>query len=148
MEFRKSVRGKKIRQDIAAIKAASIVILAFLISWTPYAIVCTYAQFGANTQAIIGPYSVSIAACFAKVSSIFNPALYTLSNPQCMNYFRNRILKLKLKRGQKSSNQFVTSSNFRMNVSVSDRKRSDYLKLHPPKAMTNLELKTFQITVV
>jgi len=138
MEFRKSVRGKKIRQDIAAIKAASIVILAFLISWTPYAIVCTYAQFGANTQ----------AACFAKVSSIFNPALYTLSNPQCMNYFRNRILKLKLKRGQKSSNQFVTSSNFRMNVSVSDRKRSDYLKLHPPKAMTNLELKTFQITVV
>jgi len=128
IEFRKSQRARKMRQDVAATKAAAIVILAFLFAWTPYAIVCTYGQFGSDIEPIIQPLYVAIAACFAKVSSIFNPALYTLCNNQCKSYFIKKFFKRKSLRG---SNQFMTSSNHKLNTSLVEKKRKEYLEIYP-----------------
>ena len=86
-DFRRIQRCKKTRQDIAAFKSAIIIFVLFIISWAPYAILCTYAQFGVEIAQTIGPHSITLASSFAKASSIFNPALYTLSNQKCKNYF-------------------------------------------------------------
>lgn len=93
LEFQKSFRGKQLRRDVAATKAGLFIIISFLVSWLPYAVVCTYAQFGVNIQQFIQPHSTTIAAIFAKSFSILNPGLYTLTNKQCKKYFSEKFTK-------------------------------------------------------
>ena len=51
-------------------------IAAFLISWTPYAVVSLISATGYKN--IIGPLAASIPAYFAKSSCIYNPIIYAL----------------------------------------------------------------------
>ncbi|ESN99522.1 hypothetical protein HELRODRAFT_84106, partial [Helobdella robusta] len=53
---------------------------AFLICWTPYAIV---AQLGINGFAhLVTPFTSEVPVLFAKTSSIWNPLIYALSHPR------------------------------------------------------------------
>ena len=109
-DFRKTNRSKQIRQDVAATRAATLIIVAFMLAWTPYAIICTYGQFGVEIEHIIKPHSITLASAFAKASSIFNPALYILSNKRCKNYFYKKILFFFRRRSELNSNKYSTSN--------------------------------------
>ncbi len=65
----------------------------FCISWTPYVIIVLLAQFGIHIQYYINPYTTSLPALIAKLSSVHNPILFTLSNKECRNYFKSLLFK-------------------------------------------------------
>lgn len=71
-------------------KRVVLSVLCFVFAWSPYVFVQLYAQFGSNVEALVNPISASQPAMFAKTSSIYNPILYTISNKECRNFFRNK----------------------------------------------------------
>ncbi|CAF0761644.1 unnamed protein product [Brachionus calyciflorus] len=66
----------------------------FCIAWLPYAIMALAAQFGNDIENYITPLTTSVPAVIAKVSSIYNPILYTLTHRDCKNYYR-KLLQFK-----------------------------------------------------
>ena len=75
-------------------------IAAFLISWTPYAVVSLVSATGHKDM--IGPLSASIPAYFAKSSCIYNPIIYILS----FKTFRQKMLTL-----SPACGRYLTSEN-------------------------------------
>ena len=75
------------KRDIKLIKMVCLIVLMFVIAWTPYAVVTFAAQFGSNIEAYINPYTTSLPALFAKASSIYNPLIYTLNNKEIRRLF-------------------------------------------------------------
>ena len=75
------------KRDIKLIKMVCLIVLMFVIAWTPYAVVTFAAQFGSNIEAYINPYTTSLPALFAKASSIYNPLIYTLKNKEIRRLF-------------------------------------------------------------
>ena len=63
-------------------------IAAFLISWTPYAVVSLISATGHTNM--IGPLGASIPAYFAKSSCIYNLIIYVL----CFKKFRQKMFTL------------------------------------------------------
>ena len=76
-----------LKREVKLIKMISLIVLMFLIAWTPYALVSLAAQFGTNIEAYINPYTTSLPALFAKTSSVYNPLIYTLSNKEFRRFF-------------------------------------------------------------
>ena len=75
------------KRDLRLVKMLCLIVLMFIIAWTPYAVVTLAAQFGSNIQAYINPYTTSLPALFAKTSSIYNPLIYTLNNKNTRRFF-------------------------------------------------------------
>ena len=88
--FKNSISSKR---ELKLVKMVCIIVLMFVIAWTPYAVVTLAAQFGSNIEAYINPYTTSMPALFAKTSSIYNPIIYTLSNKDFRRFFSNYFLK-------------------------------------------------------
>ena len=86
-------RKKLSNHNNQVLKMIVLNIVLFCFAWTPYAIVILIAQFGNNIDKYITPYTVSIPALFAKISSVYNPILYTLSNQECKAYFKRNFSK-------------------------------------------------------
>jgi r-opsin len=76
------------KRQFRVIKTILLNIIFFCVSWTPYCILVIIAQYGSNIEEYVNPYTTSIPALVAKVSSIYNPILYTLNNQECRNYFK------------------------------------------------------------
>lgn len=74
--------------EMRLVKVVLCLILLWLVSWTPYAIV---ALLGLVDQSYISPTSSMIPALFAKMSSIVNPYLYGLANPRFKRELRRKI---------------------------------------------------------
>lgn len=55
-----------------------VMIVMFLVAWTPYAIVCLWASFG-DPRKIPAPMAI-IAPLFAKSSTLYNPCIYVIAN--------------------------------------------------------------------
>lgn len=55
-----------------------IMILMFLLAWSPYSIVCLWACFGDPRK--IPPAMAIIAPLFAKSSTFYNPCIYVAAN--------------------------------------------------------------------
>jgi len=55
------------------------VIVCYLISWTPYALVTLLAQFGDSSH--LSPLLTSMPAIFAKASVVYNPIIYSYAHP-------------------------------------------------------------------
>ena len=81
------------KKEIKLVKMISLIVLMFLIAWTPYAVITLAAQFGSNIEAYINPYTTSLPALLAKTSSVYNPLIYTLSNKEFRKFFSNYFLK-------------------------------------------------------
>ena len=81
------------KREIKLVKMVSLIVLMFVIAWTPYALVTLVAQFGSNIEAYINPYTTSLPALFAKTSSIYNPFIYTLSNKDFRRFFVKYLLR-------------------------------------------------------
>lgn len=59
-------------------KMSVIMILMFLVAWSPYSIVCLWASFGDPKK--IPPSMAIIAPLFAKSSTFYNPCIYVVAN--------------------------------------------------------------------
>lgn len=65
-----------------AAKTMLIIILAFILAWSPFAIVALIGQFG--PKHVISPLAATIPSIFAKSSSAYNPIIYA---------FRDRLMR-------------------------------------------------------
>ena len=82
-----------LKREVKLIKMISLIVLMFVIAWTPYSVVTLAAQLGSNIEGYINPYTTSLPALFAKTSSVYNPLIYTLSNKEFRRFFFNYFLK-------------------------------------------------------
>jgi visual pigment-like receptor peropsin/c-opsin len=98
------------RAKAKTIKMSVVMVFAYLIAWTPYAIVSLYSSFIAND---ITPLLSTMPSFFAKLSSCYNPIIYFFMYTK----FRKAAKKMILKHlnasesisGQQISNTFATS---------------------------------------
>nr|XP_033798843.1 melanopsin [Geotrypetes seraphini] len=71
---------QRMKNEWKMAKIALIVILLFVISWSPYSIVALMAFAGyAN---VLTPYTNSVPAVIAKASAIHNPIIYAITHPK------------------------------------------------------------------
>lgn len=80
MKFRK--------RELLVTKAVITFIAIFLLSWMPYIMIVIVAQIGINIENYVTPLTVSLPCLFAKSSTILNPLIYTLINPECKAHFK------------------------------------------------------------
>uniref|UniRef100_A0A3P8YDD1 Visual pigment-like receptor peropsin n=1 Tax=Esox lucius TaxID=8010 RepID=A0A3P8YDD1_ESOLU len=59
-------------------KMSIVMIVMFLVAWSPYSIVCLWASFG-DPKKIPAPMAI-IAPLFAKSSTFYNPCIYVIAN--------------------------------------------------------------------
>lgn len=55
-----------------------VMIVMFLVAWSPYSMVCLWASFG-DPRTIPAPMAI-IAPLFAKSSTFYNPCIYVIAN--------------------------------------------------------------------
>lgn len=55
-----------------------VMIIMFLVAWSPYSMVCLWASFG-DPKTIPAPMAI-IAPLFAKSSTFYNPCIYVIAN--------------------------------------------------------------------
>ncbi|XP_058471767.1 visual pigment-like receptor peropsin [Solea solea] len=67
-------------------KMSIVMIVMFLVAWSPYSIVCLWASFG-DPMTIPAPMAI-IAPLFAKSSTFYNPCIYVIANKK----FRRAII--------------------------------------------------------
>ncbi|XP_026135137.1 visual pigment-like receptor peropsin [Carassius auratus] len=67
-------------------KMSIVMIVMFLVAWSPYSIVCLWASFG-DPKKIPAPMAI-IAPLFAKSSTFYNPCIYVIANKK----FRRAIM--------------------------------------------------------
>ncbi|CAH8681626.1 unnamed protein product, partial [Schistosoma rodhaini] len=78
----KSVRNRK-RLDIEATKSVILSLLFYLMSWTPYAMVCLISILG--QPYFLTPTIAEMPHIFAKMAAIYNPILYAFTNRKFKN---------------------------------------------------------------
>ena len=84
MNFNRSDNGNNmVKREHQVTKSVILCISLFCISWLPYIMIIVFAQFANNIENYITPLTASLPALFAKSSTIFNPLIYTLINPEC-----------------------------------------------------------------
>ncbi|XP_065547841.1 melanopsin-like isoform X1 [Lathamus discolor] len=113
---RKSYLSQSMKNEWKLAKIAFVVIIVFVLSWSPYACVTLIAWAGrANT---LTPYSKSVPAVIAKASAIYNPIIYAIIHPRYRKTIHNavpclrfliRISKNDLLRGSINESSFRTS---------------------------------------
>ncbi|XP_072261803.1 visual pigment-like receptor peropsin [Pyxicephalus adspersus] len=69
-------------------KMSVVMIVMFLVAWSPYSIVCLWSSFGDPKE--ISPAMAIIAPLFAKSSTFYNPCIYVIANKK----FRRAILSM------------------------------------------------------
>uniref|UniRef100_A0A3Q3QVZ6 G-protein coupled receptors family 1 profile domain-containing protein n=1 Tax=Monopterus albus TaxID=43700 RepID=A0A3Q3QVZ6_MONAL len=78
---RDSVKGfQRLQNEWKMAKIALIVILLYVISWSPYSIVALIAFAGHADM--LTPYMNSVPAVIAKASAIHNPIIYAITHPK------------------------------------------------------------------
>lgn len=85
MKFRK--------REFLVTKAVITFIAVFLLSWMPYIMIVIVAQIGIDIENYVTPFTVSLPCLFAKSSTILNPLIYTLINPECKAHFKRHFWK-------------------------------------------------------
>ncbi|NXC33169.1 OPN4 protein, partial [Campylorhamphus procurvoides] len=113
---RKSHLSQSMKNEWKLAKIAFVVIIVFVLSWSPYACVTLIAWAGRGN--ILTPYSKSVPAVIAKASAIYNPIIYAIIHPRyrktihsavpCLR-FLIRISKNDLLRGSINESSFRTS---------------------------------------
>lgn len=87
--LRKQLNMKKaIRKEIKILKTILTIVCMFCVAWLPYAVVTLTAQFANNIEFYITPYSTSLPAFFAKLSSIYNPIVFILTSKNFKEFYK------------------------------------------------------------
>ncbi|XP_075785730.1 melanopsin-like isoform X3 [Pelodiscus sinensis] len=115
---RKSYLSHSMRNEWKLAKIAFVVIIVYVLSWSPYACVTLIAWAGhANS---LTPYSKSVPAVIAKASAIYNPIIYAIIHPRYRKTIRSSVPCLRFFiRVSKSdlSSGSINESSFRASVS-------------------------------
>ncbi|GAB0188862.1 melanopsin-like [Grus japonensis] len=113
---RKSYLSQSMKNEWKLAKIAFVVIVVFVLSWSPYACVTLIAWAGRGNT--LTPYSKSVPAVIAKASAIYNPIIYAIIHPRYRKTIHNavpclrfliRISKNDLLRGSINESSFRTS---------------------------------------
>ncbi|XP_071598926.1 melanopsin-like isoform X2 [Heliangelus exortis] len=86
---RKSYLSQSIRNEWKLAKIAFVVIIVFVLSWSPYACVTLIAWAGRGST--LTPYSKSVPAIIAKASAIYNPIIYAIIHPRYRKTIHNSV---------------------------------------------------------
>uniref|UniRef100_A0A8C4TU26 G-protein coupled receptors family 1 profile domain-containing protein n=1 Tax=Falco tinnunculus TaxID=100819 RepID=A0A8C4TU26_FALTI len=112
----KSYLSQSMKNEWKLAKIAFVVIIVFVLSWSPYACVTLIAWAGRGDT--LTPYSKSVPAVIAKASAIYNPIIYAIIHPRYRKTIHNavpclrfliRISKNDLLRGSINESSFRTS---------------------------------------
>jgi hypothetical protein len=79
-----------LKRDHAALKTNLIHLSIFCLTWTPYATLTLYAQFGSNIHEYITPQTLVFPSLFAKASLIYSPILLILLNGDARTHMVKR----------------------------------------------------------
>ncbi|XP_021144843.2 melanopsin isoform X1 [Columba livia] len=113
---RKSYLSQSMKNEWKLAKIAFVVIIVFVLSWSPYACVTLIAWAGRGNT--LTPYSKSVPAVIAKASAVYNPIIYAIIHPRYRKTIHNavpclrfliRISKNDLLRGSINESSFRTS---------------------------------------
>lgn len=98
--------SKFIKRELKVTRTIIFIMFAFLFAWTPYAAITLFAQYAPEgiVRIVVTPFTASLPALFAKLSSVYNPVLYTLTNKECRNYYRSVLFKSDKKNASESMN--------------------------------------------
>ena len=70
----------KQRMEVRVTKIAFAIVVLYMLSWTPYAVVALIGQFG--DAKFVTPFWSEIPVLFAKASAMHDPIVYALSHPK------------------------------------------------------------------
>ncbi|NWX21156.1 OPN4 protein, partial [Aegotheles bennettii] len=126
---RKSYLSQSMKNEWKLAKIAFVVIIVFVLSWSPYACVTLIAWAGQGN--ILTPYSKSVPAIIAKASAIYNPIIYAIIHPRYRKTIHNAVPCLRfLIRISKNDvlRSSINESSFRTSLSshqsLADRTKS------------------------
>ncbi|XP_060917731.1 opsin 4xa [Labrus mixtus] len=90
-QVRKSalIQQQSIKTEWKLAKIAFVVIIVFVLSWSPYACVTLIAWAGYGS--ILNPYSKAVPAVIAKASAIYNPFIYAIIHSKYRDTLAERV---------------------------------------------------------
>ncbi|KAM7416826.1 hypothetical protein PAMA_018746 [Pampus argenteus] len=117
-QVRKStlIQQKSIRSEWKLAKIAFVVIVVYVLSWSPYACVTLISWAGyAN---ILSPYSKAVPAIIAKASAIYNPFIYAIIHTKYRMTLAEKIpcLWFLSPTPRKDCNSSISESSFRDSI--------------------------------
>ncbi|KAM9456198.1 opsin 4xa [Clarias gariepinus] len=123
------VQQQSIRREWKLAKIAFVVIVVFVLSWSPYAFVTLIAWAGYSSS--LTPYSNAIPAIIAKASAIYNPFIYGITHSKYRETLAERVpcLNFLIKPRRKQSVTGLTSKFSIRNSVFSMRSIESKLKL-------------------
>ncbi len=68
------------------LKIILIYLIIYCLTWTPYAIMSVYAQFGYDIHRIITPYTILPASLITKLSFVYSPIVFSIVNVQARKW--------------------------------------------------------------
>ncbi|XP_051474241.1 melanopsin-like [Apus apus] len=86
---RRSCLSQSLKNEWKLAKIAFVVIIVFVLSWSPYACVTLIAWAGRGNT--LTPYSKSVPAIIAKASAIYNPIIYAIIHPRYRKTIHNAV---------------------------------------------------------
>ncbi|XP_064005433.1 melanopsin-like isoform X2 [Pogoniulus pusillus] len=113
---RRSYLSQSMKNEWKLAKVAFVVIVVYVLSWSPYACVTLIAWAGRGHT--LTPYSKSVPAVIAKASAIYNPIIYAIIHPRYRKTIHNAVPCLRflirvsdndLLRGSLNESSFRTS---------------------------------------
>uniref|UniRef100_A0A3P8WCC4 Opsin 4xa n=1 Tax=Cynoglossus semilaevis TaxID=244447 RepID=A0A3P8WCC4_CYNSE len=124
-QVRKSslVRQQSIKTEWKLAKIAFVVIIVFVLSWSPYACVTLIAWAGYGN--ILNPYSKAVPAVIAKASAIYNPFIYAITHGNYRDALATKVPCLHfLKQPSRGNRMSVSHSDSSFRDSVLSRQSS------------------------
>ena len=109
-------------------KTALIAVVFYCVAWTPYAIVALTGAFGSSSH--LTPLVSALPVIFAKMSTLYNPFLYSLMHPR----FRQKVKQL-----------FKGLSCLRSRKSYSTSSKYSFLSLSPKAKSIDGKHETFRL---
>ncbi|XP_068088582.1 melanopsin-B-like isoform X2 [Hyperolius riggenbachi] len=106
---RQSFSSSSIKNEWKMAKIAFVIIIVYVLSWSPYACVTLIAWAGHGKS--LTPYSKTVPAVIAKASAIYNPIIYGIIHPKYRETIHKTVpcLRFLIKPPKKDS---LTASNF------------------------------------
>ena len=91
--IKNSVRSQEItKKELKLLRTIFKIIVMFCFAWIPYALLTLVAQFGSNIHYYVTPFTSQLPAVLAKMSSVYYPFVFILSNRKCKLFVKNFFL--------------------------------------------------------
>uniref|UniRef100_A0A3P9MJG2 Melanopsin-A n=1 Tax=Oryzias latipes TaxID=8090 RepID=A0A3P9MJG2_ORYLA len=150
-QVRKStvIQQKTIRSEWKLAKIAFVVIVVYVLSWSPYA--CVTLISWAGHADILSPYSKAVPAVIAKASTIYNPIIYAIIHNKYRMTLAEKVSCLRFlspNPPKECTSYSFSESSFRDSIisRQSSVSRSHFINTLPSRA--DMELKDVQVEAV